>query len=108
MVVTLFVRPAAGLFVFFGVIVPLWPVLFLVAPGLWRNICPLAATNQMPRFFGFSRALEPPDWLRNRGYLIAMALFFGIAGARLAGLDRSGPAMGVVLAVILRRHSRVA
>ena len=101
LVVTLFVRPAAGLFIFFGIIVPLLPVLFLVAPGLWRNICPMAATNQIPRVFGFGRALNPPDWLRNRGYLIAMALFFGIAGARLAGLDQSGPATGVVLALMI-------
>jgi len=100
-VVTLFVRPAAGLFIFFGVIVPLLPALFLVAPGLWRNICPLAAGNQLPRVLGFSRSLNPPDWLRNRGYLVAMALFFGIAGARLAGLDRSGTATGVVLALVV-------
>lgn len=99
-IATLFVYPAAGLFIFFGVIVPLLPVLFLTAPGLWRNICPLAATNQIPRLFGFSRAISPPDWLRNRGYLIAMALFFGIAGSRLAGLDASGPATGIVLALV--------
>ena len=41
----LFVRPAAGLFVIFQVIVPLLPILFFVAPGLWRNICPMAATQ---------------------------------------------------------------
>jgi nitrite reductase (NADH) large subunit len=101
LVVILFVRPAVGLFVFFGIIVPLLPVLFLAAPGLWRNICPLAATNQIPRVFGFGRALEPPDWLRNRGYLIAMALFFGIAATRLAGLDQSGAATGIVLALTI-------
>ena len=59
LVVTLFVRPQTGLFVFFGIIVPLLPGLFLIAPGVWRNFCPMAATNQVPRLFGFSRALEP-------------------------------------------------
>lgn len=101
LVAALFVYPEAGLFVFFGVIVPLLPVLFLVAPGLWRNICPLAAANQIPRVLGFGRALNPPDWLRNRGYLVAMALFFGIAGARLAGLDQSATATGVALAIVV-------
>ena len=100
-VLLMFVRPAAGLFIFFRVIVPLWPLLFLVAPGLWRNICPLAAANQAPRVLGFSRSLTPPDWLRKYGFLIASALFFGIAGARLAGLDRTGPAMGAALAAII-------
>lgn len=101
LLVTLFVHPQSGLFVLFGIIVPLLPALFLTAPGLWRNICPMAATNQVPRLFGFSRAVDPPDWLRNRGYLIAMALFFGIAGARIAGLDESGIATGIVLALVI-------
>ncbi|WP_018603701.1 FAD-dependent oxidoreductase [Mycobacterium sp. 155] len=100
LIATLFVYPSVGLFVFFGVVVPLLPLLFLVAPGFWRNICPLAATNQIPRVLGFGRALDPPDWLRNRGFLIAMALFFGIAGSRLMGLDHSGVATGAVLTVV--------
>ncbi|WP_067699819.1 FAD-dependent oxidoreductase [Nocardia jejuensis] len=100
-IVTLFVRPAAGLFVFFGLIVPVLPGLFLIAPGLWRNTCPLAAANQLPRLFRFSRAGTPPRWLQERGYLIAVALFFGIAGSRLAGLDRSGLATGAVLLGVL-------
>jgi NADPH-dependent 2,4-dienoyl-CoA reductase/sulfur reductase-like enzyme/ferredoxin len=97
----LFVRPATGLFVMFHVIVPLLPILFFVAPGLWRNICPMAASNQMPRVLGIGGGRAVPDWLRNRGYLIAVAGFFGIAGARLAGLDRSGPAMGIVLVAVV-------
>src|SRR3984893_6053128 len=100
-VVTLFVRPGGGLFIFFRIIVPLWSALFFVAPGVWRNICPLAASNQIPRVAGFSRAGAAPGWWARGGCLIAAALFFGIAGARIAGLDRNGPAMGVVLAVII-------
>ena len=69
---TMFIAPSTGLFLFFGVVVPLLPILFFVAPGLWRNICPLAAANQTPRVLGFSRPLTPPEWLRRRGYLIAM------------------------------------
>ena len=101
LIAVMFLRPAAGLFVFFQVIVPLLPILFLVAPGLWRNICPLAASNQLPRVLGISRGRTAPNWLRNRGYLIAVTLFVGIAGARLAGLDRSGAAMGIVLGAVL-------
>jgi nitrite reductase (NADH) large subunit len=101
LVVTMFVRPAVGLFAFFHILVPLLPVIFLVAPGLWRNICPLAASNQVPRMFGFSRDRNVPDWFRRRGYLIAVTLFFGIAGARVAGLDRSGAATGIVLAGVV-------
>lgn len=96
-VAALFTRPAGGLFALFGVIVPLLPAVFLVAPGLWRNVCPLAATNQLARTFGFTRGKDPPALLYSRGYLVAIVPFFGIAGSRLAGLDRNGTAAGAVL-----------
>ncbi|MFG1793136.1 FAD-dependent oxidoreductase [Nocardia sp. NPDC049149] len=98
--IAMFVRPAGGLFVFFGVVVPLLPGLFLIAPGLWRNSCPLAAANQIPRVLRFTRGRTPPQWLYGRGYLVSITLFFGIAGARLAGLDRNGAAAGIVLALV--------
>jgi nitrite reductase (NADH) large subunit len=101
LVVALFVRPAGGLFVFFGVVVPLLPILFFVAPGVWRNSCPLAAVNQAPRVLGFTRGLTLPQWWQRRSFIVAMVLFFGIAGARLAVFNGSGPATGVLLAVIV-------
>jgi NADPH-dependent 2,4-dienoyl-CoA reductase/sulfur reductase-like enzyme/ferredoxin len=96
-VIAMFVRPAGGLFVLFGVIVPLLPAVFFLAPGLWRNVCPLATSNQLPRMAGISRVKNPPPLLYGRGYLVAATLFFGIAGSRLAGLDRNGTATGAVL-----------
>ena len=99
--VAMFVWPTQGLFTFFKIIVPLLPILFFVAPGLWRNICPLAAANQAARVFGFSRAGTTPGWLQRRGYLVAIALFFGIAGARLVLFNVNGPATGILLAVTI-------
>ncbi|MFJ4654335.1 FAD-dependent oxidoreductase [Nocardia sp. NPDC088792] len=100
-IVAMFCRPAIGLFVFFGIVVPILPGLFLLAPGIWRNSCPLAAVNQIPRERKFTRDRPPPAWLYSRGYPISVFLFFGIAGARLAGLDRSGIAAGTVLSLVL-------
>ena len=36
--------------IFWGAVIPTLPAVFLVAPGLWRNVCPLAASNQTPRY----------------------------------------------------------
>ena len=88
LIVALLVWPTTGLTVFFGLVVPLLPVLFWVAPGIWRNVCPLSSANQSARVFGFTLGRTAPRWVRERGYLLAMALFFGIAGARLARLQR--------------------
>jgi NADPH-dependent 2,4-dienoyl-CoA reductase/sulfur reductase-like enzyme/ferredoxin len=99
--VALFIRPAGGLFTFFKVIVPLLPILFFTAPGLWRNICPLAASNQAPRVLGFTRAFTPPDWLRRYGVVISIVLFFGITSSRIALFNTSGPATGVLLSLTI-------
>jgi nitrite reductase (NADH) large subunit len=101
LVIGLFLRPAGALFAFFKVIVPLLPILFFVAPGLWRNICPLAAANQTPRVLGFTRGFTPPRWLRRYGFLIALVLFFGITGARIALFNASGQATGILLAITI-------
>ncbi|HVB90928.1 MAG TPA: FAD-dependent oxidoreductase [Acidimicrobiales bacterium] len=99
--VALFIRPAGALFAFFKVIVPLLPILFFVAPGLWRNICPLAASNQAPRVLGFTRGFTTPEWLRKRAYIIALVLFFGITSARLALFNLSAQATGILLSLTI-------
>ena len=95
--VTLFRHPAAGLFIFWRLVVPVLPLLFFVAPGLWRNICPLAAANQTPRLFKFTRALTPPEWLRTRGHLIAVVQFLVAVGLRKVLFNSDGPALALLL-----------
>ena len=99
--VALFARPAGGLFFFWNVLVPLLPLTFLLAPGLWRNVCPLAAANQAPRVLGFTRGKPQPAFLRSRGYIVAIALFVLIVTARRPLLDENGAALaGLLLAAI--------
>ena len=52
--VMLVLRPDGGLFLLWDIVVPCLPILFFMAPGLWRNICPLAAANQAPRLLSGS------------------------------------------------------
>ena len=93
--------PDLGLDIFFGVAVPLLPALWVIAPGIWRNLCPLAAANQTPRLFGFSRARTAPAWVAEHGFLIAITLFFLGATSRKWLLNTSGPATAVALLVAL-------
>lgn len=97
----LVVWPDTGLRLFFGVVIPLLPALFFLAPGVWRNICPLSSANQSARVLGFSLARTAPRWVRERGYLLAMTLFFGIAGARLVLFNDSGTATAVLLLAVI-------
>jgi nitrite reductase (NADH) large subunit len=82
LVAILIIVPQTGLFVFWRLVIPVLPLLFLIAPGLWRNVCPLAASNQTPRVFSFTRGLTPPAWLKEYGYVIGFGAFFLLASSR--------------------------
>src|SRR6188472_3044191 len=96
-VMLLIAVPDTGLFVMWKVVIPLLPLLFMTAPGLWRNLCPLAASNQMPRWLGITKGLTPPAWLREYGYVIAISLFVGFVALRKLGMDDSGPWSALLL-----------
>jgi nitrite reductase (NADH) large subunit len=87
-----------GLKVFWRFIIPALPLLFFVAPGFWRNVCPLAAMNQTPRYLKFTRALSAPKWFREYGYVIAIAGFIAVVASRRPLFNHSGVATAVLLA----------
>ena len=93
----LIVSPDDGLFVMWKLVIPLLPLLFLVAPGVWRNLCPLAAANQTPRVLGLTRGLTAPAWFKEYGYVVAISLFVLFVVLRKLGLDDNGPASALLL-----------
>ena len=93
----LLLRPQAGLFLLWHVAVPLLPAVFLLAPGLWRNLCPLAAANQLPRVAGFSRGLTHARAIREYSYVIGMVALFGLVSARKLAFNDSGTAAGLLV-----------
>jgi hypothetical protein len=44
----LITAPSTGLTLLWDVAVPLLPAVFLIQPGIWRNICPLATLSMLP------------------------------------------------------------
>ncbi len=96
-----FVTPDLGLFIFWGFFIPLLPLIFFLAPGLWRNICPMATLNQLPRMGGFTRALTLPNWLKEYSYVIGIGLFMLIVPARKALFNHDGAALGFLMAAAL-------
>jgi NADPH-dependent 2,4-dienoyl-CoA reductase/sulfur reductase-like enzyme/ferredoxin len=99
--VLLIAEPKTGLKIFWRFVIPLLPLLFFVAPGLWRNICPLAAMNQTPRYLNFTRALTPPKWFKEYGYVIAIAVFAVVVASRRPLFNHSGPATAALFAAAL-------
>lgn len=106
MSVALLVWPSAALPLFWGLAVPALPAVFMLAPGLWRNVCPLASSNQLPRALGWSRQREIPAAIQGAIYPIGVALFFVFVSARKVVFNESGTAtamlvLGAMLAAFL-------
>jgi nitrite reductase (NADH) large subunit len=93
--------PPFGLLIFWGLYVPLLPLVFLIAPALWRNVCPMASLNQIPRTLGFTRGLTLPLWVQQYAPLISAGLFLAIVPFRKVLLERSGPALAIFLLTVL-------
>jgi len=91
-VVMLFGLAQGGLMLFWQLSVPVLPLVFFAAPGLWRNVCPLAAVNQLPRALSFSRGLTPPAWFAKYGYVLGIMALFALVSSRKWLFNVSGPA----------------
>jgi NADPH-dependent 2,4-dienoyl-CoA reductase/sulfur reductase-like enzyme/ferredoxin len=100
-IVLLFVRPALGLALFWTVAVPCLPALWAIAPGLWRQVCPMAFVNQLPRTLGFEVKRALPMAARYWSYLIAVALLVAMVALRRPLLNGAGWATGAMCATAL-------
>lgn len=98
--ISLFLFPDTTLFLLWRVIIPLLPLVFLLALGLWRNICPLATLNQIPISFKFNLGLNLPNWLNKSYYLISISLFLIIVPARKLLFNTDGPALALFILVV--------
>ncbi|MFV0280245.1 MAG: FAD-dependent oxidoreductase [Rhodoblastus sp.] len=98
---TLFVAPGLGLEALWGLIVPLVPAILVLAPGFWRQICPLALANQTPRRLGFSRAYALPPGLQKHAFSIAVGVFLIVVSLRQLIFNKIGWATGALLLVSL-------
>ncbi len=96
-VVLLVAAPDAGLFALWNILIPVAPALLVFAPGLWRNVCPLATTALAARHGGLSaqRKLSPTAraWLNLLGVLALLVLVW----LRRVGLNTSAAATLAVL-----------
>ncbi|MBL8484606.1 MAG: FAD-dependent oxidoreductase [Rhodocyclaceae bacterium] len=93
----LIVNPKQGLTLFWGLLVPSLPLVFFIVPGLWRNLCPLSAMNQIPRLFGFTRGLTLSGWMREYAYVFGISVLFLAVPARHLLFNNNGPAAAAVV-----------
>src|SRR5579864_6049320 len=84
-VITLcFIDPGLGSRVFWGGLMAYLPLLLLVAPGVWRNTCPMATVNGLASRLGLGGTRRLSAAAQRRTPYIAAALFFSLAPLRAA------------------------
>ena len=89
--------PEIGLHILWNILIPLAPALIVVAPGLWRNICPMATLSLLPHRIGISRQ---GSLTRRMAAYLGMASFvalFLIVPLRHLSLDTNGPLSALML-----------
>jgi len=101
LVMLLLWQPDLGLKLFWGLAVPVLPALLVLAPGLWRQVCPMATLNQLPRLGGFTRALDLPAGLKNAAFGISVLLFLAAVSVRVPLLNHSGLVVGLGIVAVL-------
>lgn len=96
-VTLLLLLPKTGLFLLWDVLIPVAPLLLAVAPGVWRNVCPLGTFSLAPRHLGLSRAARLDAAWQGRLLAGAVVLLVLIVPLRHVILDHNGVVTGVVL-----------
>ena len=97
-VTALVVAPAIGLAALWNVLIPVAPALLVFAPGLWRNICPLASVGLLPRHLGQSRRLPLTPAVQARFAAAGVILLLAIVPLRHLVLNLDGLATAALLA----------
>lgn len=101
LMISLLFFPSVGLLLFWNVLIPVAPALFVVALGVWRNVCPLALTNLLPRHFGYSRGIKMSPAQSGLFGLIAVFALFILVPLRHPVFNHNGVATALMIMVMV-------
>lgn len=90
-------NPTIGIHLFWNILIPIAPVLLVVAVGMWRNICPMASTALFSRHIGFSKRKKLTIAQTGKLNLIAVIALFVIVPLRHAIFDMNGLATALLI-----------
>ncbi|CAN5228820.1 hypothetical protein BH09BAC6_BH09BAC6_19620 [soil metagenome] len=93
--------PPTGLLLFWNILIPLAPAILVLFTGVWRNVCPLATTNLLPRHFGLSKKKKLTTKQLGVLNLIAVLALYVIVPLRHAIFNTSGMATAVLISTMV-------
>jgi hypothetical protein len=90
-------KPSLGLDLLWNGFIPLAPALIVIAPGLWRNVCPMATFSLLPRRWGLSRRGRPSQEVAAALGALGLFALLIIIPLRHLYLNTNGLASAVML-----------
>ena len=93
--------PPLGLTLLWNILIPVAPVLMVVAVGLWRNVCPLASVVLFPRHMGWSKQRIMSPRTQAKLGLVGVMLLYLIVPMRHAMLNTNGPASAMLITALI-------
>jgi len=93
-------HPKTGIFIFWNILIPIAPLLFVLAAGVWRNICPLGITNLLPRHLGLSKRKHLSITQLGILNLIGIVSLYLIVPLRHALFNNNGVATGIMIIIM--------
>ncbi len=90
-------NPILGIHLFWNILIPVAPLLLVVAVGVWRNVCPMASTALLPRHLKLSQKKKLTLEQTGKLNLIAVIALFVIVPLRHAIFDKSGLATALLI-----------
>lgn len=97
LLILLLFYPSTGILLFWNVLIPVAPALFVLAAGVWRNVCPLATTNLLPRHFNLSRQKKLSASQSGQLNLAAVIILYAVVPLRHAVFNTNGPATAMLI-----------
>jgi hypothetical protein len=89
--------PSTGILLFWNILIPIAPVVLVLATGVWRNVCPLATTNLLPRHYSWSKRKKLTALQLGKLNLIGVLALYAIVPLRHAVFNVNGPATAALI-----------
>lgn len=96
----LFLHPETGILLFWNVLIPVAPALFVLVTGIWRNICPLATVSMLPHHLNISRKKRVTQAWQGNFALIGTILLFVIVPVRHLTLNFDACSTALVIVAL--------
>jgi hypothetical protein len=98
LIVALVAWPVAALRLLWDLLIPVLPASFLIAPQLWRGVCPLGTLNQWAGGLLGRRQLN--GWLLTAANALGILLLVLLVPARRFVFNENGPALAAAITAV--------